>query len=70
MVLVLSHLLGYRSVFWYDGGQAEWAARAELPIDGGDSPQVAFDMQRMLAERRCAPKAHQAYLNNGAAEKG
>lgn len=29
---VLEHLLGYRSVLWYDAGWTEWAARVELPV--------------------------------------
>jgi len=30
---VLTHLLGYRSVSWYDAGWSEWSARPELPIE-------------------------------------
>jgi 3-mercaptopyruvate sulfurtransferase SseA len=29
---VLSQLLGYKNVSWYDGSWSEWAARSELPI--------------------------------------
>lgn len=30
---VLSRVLGYRSVSWYDAGWSEWAARPELPVE-------------------------------------
>jgi thiosulfate/3-mercaptopyruvate sulfurtransferase len=30
---ILRHLLGYRTVSWYDAGWAEWASRPELPIE-------------------------------------
>jgi len=29
---VLRHVLGYRSVVWYDGGWTDWAPRPELPV--------------------------------------
>lgn len=30
---VLTNLLGYRNVYWYDAGWSEWAARPGLPIE-------------------------------------
>lgn len=35
---VLTHLLGYSNIIWYDAGWTEWAARTDLPIKTGDSP--------------------------------
>lgn len=32
---VLSHLLKYEHVYWYDAGWTEWAARKELPVKTG-----------------------------------
>ena len=31
--LVLKRLLGYRTIFWYDAGWTQWAAKRELPIE-------------------------------------
>ena len=38
---VLTRLLGYTRVRWYDAGWTEWAARPELPVSGGEpAPQA------------------------------
>jgi thiosulfate/3-mercaptopyruvate sulfurtransferase len=49
---VLTHLLGYRNVSWYDGGWAEWAARKELPIESEAQRSSALSSRPKIETQR------------------